>query len=75
MRSNWRVIDRGGVPEHGSNMVDYTCLNCGVESRLPVLGAAIAQVGQGLVFDTGSFAMPAVIQCRHCRRKYEIVEK
>ena len=40
-----------------------------------MLGLAIAQVGQGLVFDPGAFAMPRQIQCRTCRQSFALVEE
>ena len=71
LSSSWRVLDYGEVPMT-ARTVDYVCLGCGHEAVLPVLGLAIAQIGQGLVFDSGGYAMPKVIQCRRCRRQYEL---
>ncbi|WP_316411306.1 hypothetical protein [Mesoterricola sediminis] len=51
-----------------------TCLGCGAEAELPVVGLAIAQIHQGLVFDIGPHAVPKRIQCRRCRRFYETGE-
>ena len=69
-QATWKIIDRGEVPERAGT-VEYDCPACGREALLPVLGLPIAQIGAGIVFDTGKHAMPAVIQCRHCRRCFE----
>lgn len=66
----WRVIDRGSVPE-GSRTIEFSCPGCGVDALLPVAGVALAQVGPGLVFDGGPRAIPAEIECRSCRRRFE----
>ncbi len=70
-KATWKIIDRGRVPEISPH-VELTCLSCGHEAELPVLGLAIAQLDFGIVFDIGDHAMPAEIQCRKCRRKFEI---
>ena len=63
----WRIIDYGTVPEDAPQ-VPFTC-PCGVEAAMPVQGRPLAQVGAGIVFDTvGPWAIPAVVQCRKCRR-------
>lgn len=51
----------------------YDCPRCGRSALLPVLGRPLAQLGGGgIVFDTdGEYAMPRVIQCRKCRRRFE----
>jgi len=67
---HWRILDYGNVPEDTSRMIEYTCMNCDEDSLLPVVGSVMAQMGQGLVFDIGGHAIPAVIQCRHCRKRY-----
>lgn len=72
MRSAWRVIDYGDVPTTTPSRIDYACPGCGVESELPVKGLALAQIETGVVFDRGDYAMPRQIQCRHCRRRYEL---
>lgn len=70
MKASWRIIDRGDVPERGSSIVLFDCVGCGAEAELPVLGLPLAQIEGGIVFDIGKYAMPRVIQCRHCRRRF-----
>jgi hypothetical protein len=67
-KATWKIIDRGTVPEITQH-VDFTC-QCGHDAKLPVLGLAMAQIGMGIVFDVGKFAMPKIIQCRKCRRQF-----
>lgn len=67
----WKIIDRGKVPDPAPNTAMLTCLGCGDEAALPVVGVAIAQIGQGLVFDSGNRILPPVIRCRNCRRRFE----
>lgn len=71
---SWRIMDYGEVPSPPSpvQVVEFTCLNCMNDSLLPVVGRALAQCEQGIVFDTGHHAMPRLVQCRHCRRKLEV---
>jgi len=64
----WKVLERGRVPE-GARLTEYTC-ECGHDAMLPVLGVPLAQLGQGIVFDRGPYAMPEVVQCRNCRRVF-----
>jgi hypothetical protein len=67
----WKVLDRGAVPSD-ARRVQYTCTFCGREAELPVVGTPIAQIEQGIVFDTDRRGiMPPVIQCRKCRRIFE----
>lgn len=69
--ATWRVIDWGKVPKD-SRTFSYSCPGCGADAQLPVVGRPLAQFSDGgLVFDVGNRAMPAVIQCRSCRRKFE----
>ena len=70
-RPTWKVIRRGAVPLEGAKVAQFTCLNCMHEADLPILGTAIAQVGDGIIFDPGPHAMPAVIECRKCGRQME----
>lgn len=67
----WKILDRGNVPNRAS-MIEYTCPGCDRDAELPVKGMALAQFGGGVVFDVGRHAMPAQIQCPHCRRQYEL---
>jgi len=69
-KATWKIIDRGKVPELATH-VDYTC-ECGHEAQMPVMGLPMAQIGNGIVFDLGGHAMPRLIQCRKCRRKFEL---
>jgi hypothetical protein len=68
----WRVLDYGDVPPTTAPTVEFTCLHCMHDSLLPVVGRAIAQLEQGLVFDIGPRVMPRQIQCRNCRVKLEV---
>lgn len=73
--ATWRILDRGDVPERAA-VIAYTCTGCDRDADLPVMGLALAQIsGGGIVFDIGPHAMPALIQCPHCRRRYELAEK
>lgn len=67
----WKVLEWGKVPEDTVQTVEYTCTKCWREAEMPVVGLPIAQIGQGIVFDTGG-AMPARIQCRGCRAAFEL---
>ncbi len=69
-RATWKIIDRGKVPAIASH-VDYSC-ECGHEAKLPIMGLPMAQIGMGIVFDIGGSAMPKLIQCRKCRRQFEL---
>ena len=71
-KPTWKIINRGTVPDPAPNTVSYTCMGCMREADLPVVGLAIAQVDSGLVFDVGPMDTPRVIQCRHCRRRFEL---
>ena len=72
-KATWKIIDRGSVPKI-SNHIEYHCCDCGHDADLPVLGLARAQIGQGVVFDIGKRAVPKIIQCRKCRRRFESVD-
>ena len=72
--SNWIIIDRGSVPKRAIKK-EYTCMTCGEESLLPMVGSPIAQIGQGIVFDIGTYSMPKTIRCPHCRHVLEMDEK
>ena len=70
-RATWKILQRGRV-QLDAPMVPYDCPRCGYEALLPILGMPLAQLSEGgIVFDTGDHAMPAEIQCRHCRRRFE----
>ena len=71
-KPTWKVVNRGRVPALAPNHAMYTCLGCMHEASLPVVGVAIAQIGQGLIFDPGDHAAPRTVQCRKCRRNYEL---
>lgn len=66
----WKVLEYGQVPPDSMRAL-YTCLHCGHEAHIPVVGRPIAQVGMGIVFDAPPYEMPTRIQCRKCRRIYE----
>jgi hypothetical protein len=72
VKASWRVLDFGEVPE-SSATISFTCPKCGKDAELPVVGRALAQAAEGgVIFDTGKYALPTVIQCRFCRRKFEV---
>ena len=68
----WKILDRGVVPLSARTM-DYECPGCGHSAELPIKGLPIAQLSSGgVIFDNDvDGALPRVIQCRHCRRRYE----
>lgn len=68
----WKILDRGLVPMTGTNTCLYACMGCGNEAELEVMGTALAQINAGLVFDVGPYAIPVKIQCRKCRRVFEL---
>ena len=69
--ATWKILDFGRVPTAGAQEIEFDCPNCGRPAKLPILGRAMAQLQSGLVFDTGPREMPAAIQCRSCRRRFE----
>ena len=71
-KPTWKIINRGTVPNPAPNTVLYACMGCLREAELPVVGVVLAQLDMGLVFDPGPHAIPRVIQCRHCRRRFEM---
>jgi hypothetical protein len=67
----WKILDRGRVPAN-ADVVPFECPRCGAEADLPVLGKPMAQLSDGgWVFHRGPRALPALIQCRQCRREFE----
>lgn len=70
--ANWRVIRYGAEFDRKSaRPISLTCLACGHDADVPVVGLAIAQLGQGLVFDVGPQDVPQEIQCPRCRNVLE----
>ena len=67
---NWKIIKWTDPPEKPQK-TPFTCLHCVKESMLKVSGMAIAQLGDGLVFDKEGHRMPEVIECPHCRKRRE----
>lgn len=68
--AEWRIIDRGRVPDPPSCVIQFSCPNCGHEADLPVLGLPMAHLQSGVVFDLGDHAMPAEIRCKKCRKHF-----
>ena len=68
--ATWKILKRGDVPQFARS-IEFMCVKCGHEALLPVVGLALAQVNMTLVFDRGRYAMPLLIECRHCRRRFE----
>jgi DNA-directed RNA polymerase subunit RPC12/RpoP len=66
----WKILDRGNIP-HNARTVEFTCMTCGRDAHLPVVGLAIAQVDEALIFDHPGHAIPPLIQCRKCGHVYE----
>lgn len=71
-KPTWKVLDWGAVPNPAPETVNFACMGCLREAALPVVGVPIAQLDSGLVFGHGVHAAPRVIQCRHCRRRFEL---
>ncbi len=69
--TEWRILDMGDLPEE-CHEIDYTCLNCLTESKLPVVGLVIAQSHSSLVFDPGPRQLPKRIRCPVCRSTLEL---
>jgi len=67
----WRVLDYGDLCADKAKLVEFRCMNCQRDSLLPVTGLPIAQVESGIVFDSGSHAMPRKTECPHCRHRFE----
>jgi hypothetical protein len=68
--ATWKILNFGRVPA-GSQEIEFDCPNCGRSAKLPILGRPLAQLAGGIVFDNDHHAMPAEIQCRSCRRRFE----
>jgi hypothetical protein len=66
----WRVIDLGNVPADAP-WVAFDCPNCGEQAYLPIAGLPIAQLPDGIVFDSESRDIPRIIECRACRKRFE----
>lgn len=66
----WKILDLGDVPEDSAVTV-LTCVRCGTDATIPVVGVAIAQVGAGLVFESKPYKTPRMIQCRKCGQVLE----
>lgn len=77
MPKEWRIVDRGDVPDPPTQKIPFDCPHCGHTAELPVLGLPLAQNAGGVVFDTApsESSMPAVIECRKCRKKFEMVRE
>lgn len=64
----WRILEPLVSVDRGVK-VPFRC-TCGVEATMTVIGHPLAQVGSGIVFDTGNHEIPAKIQCRKCGRVF-----
>lgn len=63
----WKIIDRGDVPLDSRSTAELTCLKCGREAFIPVVGRPLAQTGEGIIFDNDADGVvPAIIRCRKC---------
>lgn len=71
-RERWRILKYGAFDRNLARDVSYTCVACGHDAMLPVIGLPLAQLEQGIVFDVGPRGMPAEIQCPRCRRILEL---
>jgi len=65
---NWKIVKWDARPKH-TTTTEFRCSDCGKDAKLAVSGMAIAQVGDGLVFDSSRYSMAEIIQCPHCRRR------
>jgi hypothetical protein len=73
---NWKILDRGSVPEKPTAIIEFDCPDCERGSMLPVLGQPIAQLANGaIVFDRGPQGMPTRIGCPHCRHQFTMAEQ
>jgi hypothetical protein len=70
--SAWIVRQYGDVDPATAYQADFDCVGCGNEATLPVMGRPLAQLGPGIVFDIGTRAMPAEIQCPKCMRVFSL---
>ena len=69
----WRIIDQGDPPPVWTGDIMFACPHCGAEAKLPIIGTPLAQLsGGGLVFEPGPRQIPKIIQCRFCRKKFEM---
>lgn len=68
----WKVLDPGEVTKKLPREVYFTCMNCGAEALLPVIGLPIAQCDDTIFFDLGPHAIPHVIRCPICKTTKEL---
>jgi hypothetical protein len=69
----WKVL-RWSKPEGAKTFhAKFRCQRCGTDAQLETGSQPVAQMGAGLIFEPGhpSWAIPEVIQCRHCRAIWE----
>lgn len=75
----WKVLKWTNRPESPRSLM-VPCPECGREAELAVgrdvASATIACIGLTLLFDPPGFiprenSMAEVVQCRHCRKKFE----
>ena len=71
----WRILEAGWPEESRTHTINFECPHCGAEAEMPVIGLAIAQVNDGIVFDGSHHALPNKIQCRFCRKRFEVEGK
>lgn len=70
MARSWKIIDRGSVPRDAKRIL-FTCIECGEDSWLPVVGHVIAQVEMGLLFGDPEGEMPASVSCPYCKIRFD----
>jgi hypothetical protein len=70
--AGWRILDQGDPPAEWTSSIMFSCPKCGAEAKLPITGTPLAQIGAGLVFEPGPRQIPKKIQCRFCRKKFEM---
>ncbi len=68
---NWRILKWGKFDRKLAREMMFTCTVCWHDAKLPVIGLPLAQLEDGVVFDTGTHDMPSEIQCPRCRRVLE----
>jgi hypothetical protein len=70
-QSRWAILDHGKLDKAKAHDVEFTCMKCMRDALLPVNGRVLAQLEEGLIFDTGEHHMPKIIRCPHCRSTLE----
>jgi DNA-directed RNA polymerase subunit RPC12/RpoP len=70
---NWKILKWADRPEI-TTTIEYHCTRCGKDANLAVAGIAMAQIGEGVFFDTAHYSMPDAIECPNCRKRLEVCD-